>query len=85
MEFDDPLYCDYETHSFRNPQYADRYRWNWGIGTRVVYDCVGIYARYLMTGLGNDGPQTMELDPTRFNLNLPRLEAGVTIKTTVSR
>ena len=79
VEFDDPLYCDYETHSFRNPQYADRYRWNWGIGTRVVYDCVGIYARYLMTGLGNDGPQTTELDPTRFNLNLPRLEAGVTI------
>ncbi|MBQ9474364.1 MAG: S8 family serine peptidase [Bacteroidales bacterium] len=79
VEFGDPLYCNYETHSFSNPKYADSYRWNWGVTTRIVYDVMGVYARYLLTGIGADKPQTMELNPTNFNLNLPRLEVGVTI------
>lgn len=47
----------------------DGYRLNYGVTTRLVYDFIGVYARYRLNGIGSEVPAGKVL--------MPRLEAGV--------
>ena len=51
------------------PKPLDAYRWNYGLTTRLTYDFVGIYARYRLTGIGDQLADDKVL--------LPRLEIGI--------
>lgn len=61
----------------KNPDYRDRYWLNWGITTRVMFDVVGIYFRYRLTGVFDNQSLPDVPGPGDFYLNLPRFEAGL--------
>lgn len=64
---------------FANPMFVDNYKWNYGATARLSYDCIGVYARYRLTGLGT----MYDLDPnspTAFFMQFPRLEMGINLQ-----
>lgn len=48
------------------------YNWNYGITSRLTYDCIGVYVRYRLNGIGSAQPSEQVL--------LPRLEVGLQIQ-----
>ena len=69
---------------YKNPDFLDSYQLNWGITTRVMFDVVGIYFRYRMTGIFDNQIAPSDLSPSNltsgnFYLNLPRFEAGLVL------
>lgn len=69
--------ADAEERLFKHVDFADNYRWQWGLSTRITWDWIGVYARYNMTHL-NDNGETQATTGVGF-LNLPRFELGITI------
>ena len=70
-------YVGKEKRKYKSPKFNDADIWNYGLMTRLTYDCVGFYARYRLTNIGSSQIQTCDIRPGNFFMNLPRLEVGL--------
>ena len=62
---------------YRNPEFRDNNRWQWGLRTGLSYDFVGLYVKYSLSDIFVDRNAKGNVMKGEFDMNLPKLEFGI--------
>ena len=62
---------------YRNPEFSDNNRWQWGLRTGLSYDFVGLYVKYSLSDIFADRKEAGDVMKGEFDMNLPKLEFGI--------